>query len=108
MRIKIFDFFGENLNYIQVGNGYLEFEIKVKKADDINFFVAVDITNEVIRLVNNASVFIFYEAIFSTSSDPEVEQNKYVGPVSTIMRLITQRDGILSTYFDIINESNRS
>ena len=35
----------------------------------------------------------------------EIEQNKYVGPISTIMRLVTQKDGNLSTYFDIIDES---
>ena len=44
-------FYGENLNYIPVGDGYLDFEIKVRNADNIKFIVATDDTNEVIRLV---------------------------------------------------------
>ena len=34
-----------------------------------------------------------------------MEQNKDVGPISTIMRLVTQKDGDLFTYFDIIDQS---
>ena len=34
----------------------------------------------------------------------EFEQNKYVGPISTIIRLVTENDGDLSRYFDIFNE----
>ena len=34
-----------------------------------------------------------------------MEQGKHVGPISTIMRLVTQKDGGLSTYLDIIDES---
>ena len=33
-------YFGENLNYIQIANGYLEIDIEVKKADGTNFFNA--------------------------------------------------------------------
>ena len=33
-----------------------------------------------------------------------MEQNKFAGPISIIMRLFTQKDGALSTYFDIIDE----
>ena len=38
-------FFGENLNYIQVGIGYLEFDIRIRKTDNTTFIVAADDTN---------------------------------------------------------------
>ena len=58
-----------------------------------------------IRLINNASAHTIHDARISTSAGVEIEQNKYVGPVSTIMRLVTEKDGKLSTYFDIIDET---
>ena len=46
--------FGENNNYHQIGNAYLQFDITVRKADGTNFQVTNDnASNEVIRLVNN-------------------------------------------------------
>ena len=54
----------------------MEFEIKVRKADNINFIVATDKTNEVISLVNNAFAFTIHDARISTSSGTETEQNK--------------------------------
>ena len=98
-------YFGENHNFIQVGNGYLEFDIRVRKRNNAIFIVADNNTNEIIRLVNNAFAYTIHDARISTSAGVEIEQNKYVGPISTIMRLVTQKDGDLSTYFDIINES---
>ena len=41
----------------------------------------------------------------STCSGVEIEQNKYFGRISTIMRLVTRKDGDLSSYFVTINES---
>ena len=35
----------------------------------------------------------------------EIEQNKYCGVISTITRLVTEKDGDRSTYFDIFDES---
>ena len=58
-----------------------------------------------IRLVNNAFAYIFQEARISTSSGTEIEHNKNLGNVSTIMRLLTQKDGDLSSYFDKIDET---
>ena len=58
-----------------------------------------------VKLVNNAFAYTIHDARTSSSSGVEIEQNKLVGPVSTIMSLVTQRDGDLSTYFDIIDES---
>ena len=93
-------FFEENHNFIQVGNGYLEFDTKIRKADNTNFVNA-----EVIILVNNAFPNIYHDARISTSSGVKIEQNKFVRRISTLMRLVTQKDGDLSTYFDIIDES---
>ena len=97
-------YFGENHNFIQVGNGYLEFDIRIRR-DDGNPFTIVAPGNDIIRLVNNAFAYTIHDARISTSAGVEIEQNKYVGPISTIMRLVTEKDGDLSTYFDIINES---
>ena len=83
----------------------MEFDIRVRKNDNTNFTVANDKTNDLIRLVNNALAYTIHDARISTSAGVEIEQNKYVGPISTIMRLVTQKDGDLSTYFDIIDET---
>ena len=97
-------YFGENHKFIQVGNGYLEFDIRIRR-DDGNPFTIVAPGNDIIRLVNNAFAYTIHDARISTSAGVEIEQNKYVGPISTIMRLVTEKDGDLSTYFDIINEN---
>ena len=82
----------------------MEFDIRVRR-DDGNAFTIVPPGNDIIRLVNNAFAYTIHDARISTSAGVEIEQNKYVGPISTIMRLVTQKDGDLSTYFDIIDES---
>ena len=46
--------FGENNNYHQIGNAYLEFNIIVRKNDTTNFH-----NDDPIRLVNNAFAFCF-------------------------------------------------
>ena len=73
-------YFGENPNYIQIGNSFLEIDIEVRKADRTNFAVADDI-----RLVNNGLAYIFQEGRLSTSAGTEIEHNKNLGDVSTIM-----------------------
>ena len=97
-------YFGENHIFIQVGNVYLEFDIRIRR-DDGNAYTIVAPGNDVIRLVNNAFAYTIHDARISSSAGVEIEQNKYVGPIFTKMRLVTQKDGDLSTYFDIINES---
>ena len=49
--------------------------------------------------------FTRLEYQLSTSAGVEIEQNNYVGPISTIMRLVTQKDGDMSTYVDILDEN---
>ena len=64
-QIKIY--FGENPNFIQVGNGYLEFDIRVRRTDG-NPFSIVAPGNDVIRLVNNAFAYSIHDARISTSA----------------------------------------
>ena len=93
--------FGENSNFYQIGNSYLEFDITVRREDDANFT-----DNSHIRMTNNAFAYCFKEAVLSTTSGGDIEHNKYVGPISTIMRAITSKDGDLISQFDNINEGN--
>ena len=93
-------YFGELFIYIQIGNAYLEIDIEVRKADR-KFFTNAD----EIRLVNNGLAYIFQEGMISTSAGLEIEHNKNPGKVSTILRLIKQKDGGLSSYSDRIDET---
>ena len=93
--------FGENNNYHQIGNAYLEFNITVRKNDTTNFH-----NDDPIRLVNNGFAFCFKEARLSTSLGSDIEINKFCGQVSTIMRVISNKDGDLVSQFDNINEND--
>ena len=100
-QIKVY--FGENHNFNQVGNGYLEFDIRVRRANGNAFAIGLAPGGDIIRLVNNAFAYTIHDGRIASSAGVEIEQNKYVGPISTIMT--TQNDGDLSTYFDIVDES---
>ena len=93
--------FGENNNYHQIGNGYLELNITVRKRDTTNFH-----NDDPVRLVNNGFAFCFKEARLSTSLGSDIEINKFCGQVSTIMRAISNKDGDLLSQFDNINEND--
>ena len=93
--------FGENNNYHQIGNAYLEFNITVRKHDTTNFH-----NDDPVRLVNNGFAFCFKEARLSTSLGSDIEINKFCGQVSTIMRAISNEDGDLVSQFDNINEND--
>ena len=96
--------FGENNNYHQICNGYLDFDITIREVVEIpnnpNF-----IDTDQIRLINNAFAYCFTQATLSTTGGMDLEDIKFVGPVSTIMRLLTSKDGFSSTYFDKNGES---
>ena len=92
--------FSENLKCLQIGNGYLEFDLEVKKTDNTKFFDADET-----RLVENGLTYIIQEGRLSTSSGTEIQNNKYLGRVSTLMTLLTQKDGDLSPYFDESDET---
>ena len=98
---KIDFIFGENNNYHQVGNAYLEFNTTVRKNDTTNFH-----HDDPIRLVNNAFAFCFEEARFSTTIVVDFEINKFSRPVSTLMRVVSNKDGYLLSPFDNINEND--
>ena len=93
--------FGENNKNHQLGYGYLEFDITVRKSDSTNFHY-----DDPIRLVNKAVVFSFKEARLSTTLGSDIETNKVCGQVSTIMRVISNKDGDLSSQFDNTNEND--
>ena len=93
--------FGENNNYHQIGNGYLEFNITVRKNDTTNFHI-----EDPIRLVNNGYAFCFKEARLSTIIGSDIEHNKFCGQVSTIMKVISNKDEDLLSQFGNINEND--
>ena len=86
-------FFGENLNYIEAGNGYHEFEIESKKADSANFSIADNIRffqkRTPLRFSRRPMIYFFRNGKRS---------KEYRGPVSAIERLVTPKDGDLSSY----------
>ena len=92
-------YFGENSNYIQIGNKYLEIDIEVRKADNTIFTNA-----DQIRFVNKGLAYFFEECRLSTSSGTEKEHNKHLGPVPTKKRLLKQKVGDLSSFFNTIDE----
>ena len=93
--------FGENNIYHKVGDSYLEFDITVRKADTTNFH-----TEDAIRLVYNGFAFCFKEARLSTSIGSDIEHNKFCDQISTIMKVISNKDGDLLSQFDNINEND--
>ena len=86
--------FGENNNYHQIGNAYLEFDITVR--DTAGAFT--NASNK--RLIINALAHCFKEAKLSTTGCSDLEHNKYVGQVCTVMRLLTSQNSDLSSCFD--------
>ena len=93
--------FGENNNYHQIGNGYLEFNITVRKKDTTNFHI-----EDPVRLLNNRYAFCFKEARLSTNIGSDIEYNKFCGQVSTIMKVLSNKDDDLLSQFGNINEND--
>ena len=80
-------FFGENNNYHQICNGYLEFNITVRKIDTTSFH-----HEDPVRLVNNGYAFCFKAARLSTSIGSDIEHKIFCGQISTIMKVISDKD----------------
>ena len=93
--------FGENHNYHQKGNGYLVFDITVRKSDSTNFH-----HDDPVRLVNNGFAVCFKEARFSTTLGSDLASNKFCGQVSIIMRVISVRNGDLLSRIDNLKEND--
>ena len=55
--------------------------------------------------MNNGFAYCFEEARTRTTGVADLEHNKYVENVSTIMRVLTRKDGDLLTLFDKINKT---
>ena len=91
--------FGENNNFHQIGDSYLEFDITVRAQNAADAFDE----DSPIRLTNNGFAHAFQEARLSTATT-DLEHNKYCGQISTIMRVISSSDGDLLSQFDNINE----
>ena len=94
-------FFGENNNYHQIGNGYLEFNVTVRKNDTTNFH-----REDPIRLVKIGDAFCFKEARLSTTIGSDIEQKKFCGQVSTNMKVISNKGVDSLSQFGDINEND--
>ena len=57
-------------------------------------------------MVNNVFAFCFKEARLSTTLGSDIETNKFCGQISTIMRVISSKDGELLSQFDNINKND--
>ena len=93
--------FGENNNYHQIGNAYLELNNTVRKNDTTNFH-----NDDPFRLVNNAFAFCFKEARLTTSIGGDIEIKNFCGQMSTIMSAISNKDGDLLSQFDNTKEND--
>ena len=93
--------FGENNNYHQIGNGYLEFDITVRKNDGTNFQY-----DDPVRLLNIRFEFCFNEVRLSTTLGSDFEHNKFCGQLSTFLKVISNKDGVLLSQFYNINEND--
>ena len=65
--------FGENNNFHQIGNSYLEFDITIRPQRAADAFDG----NSPIRLTNIGFAYVFQEARLSTSTT-DLEHNKYL------------------------------
>ena len=98
----IYDFkVGENNNYHQSGNAYLQNELTIEK-DVAVAANRVLVNGDAFTLVNNAFAYCFKKAHLSTTGGSDIKHNKYVCQVSTIMRALTSKDGNLLSHFDEI------
>ena len=65
----------------------------------------VPVDGDVIRSVKNASGYCFKEARLSTTGSGDIEHNKYVGQMSTIMRAFSSKGGDLLSHLDKNDEA---
>ena len=98
----------------QFGNAYLQNEKKTarkvalppaKDGDPPNPLDPDFIDWDEIRLMNNAFAYTFKQARLATTGGAHIEENIFVGNMSTIMRALTSKDGVLLSYFEKIKEN---
>ena len=80
---------------------FLEVDIKVRKSDSTNFYY-----DDPLQLLKNAFAICFKEARLSTTLGSDIEIHKFFGQVSTIMRVISDKDGDFFSKFDNFNEND--
>ena len=93
--------FGENNNYHQIGDAYLEIDLTVRENDGTTFHF-----DDPIRLVSNAFAFCLKEARLSTTIGSDIEHNNFCGQISTIVKVISNKDGDLLSQFDDIKKNH--
>ena len=97
--------YSENINNHQIGKAQVQYEINVRKVvafpESPNF-----LETDEISLVNFAFAYCFKEARLATTGGSDTEINKYPGQVSPIMRILTDKDGNLMSYFQKIKEDD--
>ena len=87
---------GENNNYHQTGNAYLEFNITVRKNDTTNFH-----REDAICRVEKGYAFRL-----SISIGSDFEHNVYCGQASTFMKVISNKDDDFLSQFGKIKEKD--
>ena len=92
--------YGESIIYHQIGNSYLQFDITVK------YPTAGFNANAETRINNIAFANCFEEAVLATTGGMELEIIKYVGQVSTITRVLTNKDGDSLFQFDRFDDGD--
>ena len=73
---------GENKIYLQIGNAYIQFDIKIRKDDITNFIT------EAKKLVISALAYRFKEAMLSTTGGSDLERSRFVGQISSTMKYL--------------------
>ena len=95
---------GGNINFHQIGNSCLQYEMAIEKGVT-NEAHRVLVGGDVFRLVINAFAYCFKEAGLSTTGGSDIEHNKVVGQIQTIMRALTSEDGDFISHLGKINET---
>ena len=73
----------------------------MRKNDTTNFH-----REDPIRLVNNGYAFCFKEAHLSTTIASDIEHNKFCGQLSTVLKVVSNKDDDLMSQFVNINEND--
>ena len=93
--------FSKNNNNHQIGNGFIEIDITVRQSDTTIFHI-----EDPTRLENIGYAFCLKEARSSTTIGSDIEHNNLCDQVSTIMKVISNKDGDLLSQFDNFKEDD--
>ena len=104
-RIDIF--IEENNNYYEIGNGYLDFDITLRKNNGSFNNIVDGNVDEPTRMNKIAFFYAFSIATLPTTGE-EKQQKKYVCHESTIMRVSASNDGEVLSFFDKTNETQNT